>query len=87
MRLVTKNANAIQLEGILRPSPDIASGERTRDDRTRIIPNIFKIKLKPMIITWIGHSCFKIQDKIGPDGVTVVTDPFDKTIGLKPPSF
>ena len=40
-----------------------------------------------MIITWIGHSCFKIQDKVGPDGVTVVTDPFDKSIGLKPPSF
>jgi L-ascorbate metabolism protein UlaG (beta-lactamase superfamily) len=40
-----------------------------------------------MVITWIGHSCFKIQDKIGPDGVTVVTDPFDKSIGLKPPSF
>ena len=40
-----------------------------------------------MIITWLGHSCFKIQDKVGPDGVTVVTDPFDKTIGLKPPSF
>ena len=40
-----------------------------------------------MLITWIGHSCFKIQDKTGPDGVTVVTDPFDKKIGLKPPSF
>jgi len=40
-----------------------------------------------MIITWQGHSCFKIQDKIGSDGVTLVTDPFDKTVGLKPPSF
>jgi L-ascorbate metabolism protein UlaG (beta-lactamase superfamily) len=40
-----------------------------------------------MIITWQGHSCFKIQDKIGPDGVTVVTDPFDKKIGLKVPNF
>ncbi|RLC39242.1 MBL fold metallo-hydrolase [Candidatus Falkowbacteria bacterium] len=40
-----------------------------------------------MIITWIGHSCFKIQNKTGPDGITVVTDPFDKKIGLKPPSF
>ena len=40
-----------------------------------------------MIITWIGHSCFKIQDKIGPDGITVVTDPFDKTVGLKVPNF
>ncbi len=40
-----------------------------------------------MIITWQGHSCFKIQDKIGPDGVTVVTDPFDKEVGLKVPNF
>ncbi len=40
-----------------------------------------------MIITWIGHSCFKIQDKIGPDGTTLITDPFDKKIGLKPPAF
>lgn len=40
-----------------------------------------------MIITWLGHSCFKIQDKISPDGVTVVTDPFNKTIGLKVPNF
>ena len=40
-----------------------------------------------MIITWIGHSCFKIQDKVGPDGVTLVTDPFEKSIGLKPPNF
>lgn len=39
-----------------------------------------------MIITWQGHSCFKIQDKIGPDGITVITDPFDKEIGLKPPN-
>jgi len=40
-----------------------------------------------MIITWLGQSCFKIQDKIGPEGITLVTDPFDKTVGLKPPSF
>lgn len=40
-----------------------------------------------MIITWQGHSCFKIQDKIGPDGLTVVTDPFDKEVGLKVPNF
>lgn len=40
-----------------------------------------------MIITWLGHSCFKIQDKVGPDGVTLVTDPFDKSTGLKPVSF
>lgn len=40
-----------------------------------------------MIITWQGHSCFKIQDKIGPDGVTLVTDPFNKETGLKVPNF
>ena len=40
-----------------------------------------------MIITWCGHSCFKIQNKLTQDGVTVVTDPFDKKIGLKAPSF
>ncbi len=40
-----------------------------------------------MIITYIGHSCFKIQDKIGPEGITVVTDPFDNSIGLKMPNF
>ncbi len=40
-----------------------------------------------MIITWQGHSCFKIQDKVGPEGVTLVTDPFNKEIGLKVPNF
>lgn len=40
-----------------------------------------------MIITWQGQSCFKIQDKIGPDGVTIVTDPFNKELGLKVPNF
>ncbi len=40
-----------------------------------------------MIITWCGHSCFKIQNKISSDGITLVTDPFDKKIGLKPPAF
>lgn len=38
-----------------------------------------------MYITWLGHSCFKLQDKIGSEGVTLITDPFDKSIGLKPP--
>ena len=36
-----------------------------------------------MIITWLGHSCFKIQNKIGPEAVIVATDPFDKSVGLK----
>ena len=40
-----------------------------------------------MIITWQGHSCFKIQDKVGPEGVTIVTDPFNKEVGLKVPNF
>ena len=36
-----------------------------------------------MYLTWFGQSCFKLQDKLGPDGVTVVTDPFDpKFTGL-----
>jgi L-ascorbate metabolism protein UlaG (beta-lactamase superfamily) len=35
----------------------------------------------------LGQSCFKIQDKIGADGVTIVTDPFDKKYGLKVPNF
>lgn len=40
-----------------------------------------------MIIQWFGHSCFKIQDKAGADSITIITDPFDKSIGLKVPSF
>lgn len=40
-----------------------------------------------MIITWLGHSCFKLQDKVGTDGVTVVTDPYDKETGLKMPNI
>jgi L-ascorbate metabolism protein UlaG (beta-lactamase superfamily) len=40
-----------------------------------------------MNITWYGHSCFKIQTKSqrGSDGVTIIIDPFDKKIGLRPP--
>jgi L-ascorbate metabolism protein UlaG (beta-lactamase superfamily) len=38
-----------------------------------------------MYITWLGQSCFKLQDKTGSDGVTIVTDPFDPKIGLKAP--
>lgn len=34
-----------------------------------------------MNITWYGHSCFKLQGK----DVAVITDPFNKEIGLKPP--
>ena len=44
-------------------------------------------EIKSMILTWLGHSCFKIQDKTGVDGITVVTDPYDKKIGFKAPNF
>jgi len=40
-----------------------------------------------MYITWLGQSCFKIQDKVGTDGVTLITDPFDNSIGLKMPKL
>jgi L-ascorbate metabolism protein UlaG (beta-lactamase superfamily) len=40
-----------------------------------------------MHLTYLGHSCFKIQDKIGSDGITVVTDPYDGSIGLRAPSL
>ena len=40
-----------------------------------------------MIIAWQGHSCFKIQDKTGADGVTIATDPFENKIGLRAPNF
>jgi L-ascorbate metabolism protein UlaG (beta-lactamase superfamily) len=40
-----------------------------------------------MYLQYLGHSCFKIQDKTTADGVTLVTDPFDKEIGLKAPNF
>ncbi|MEX0877753.1 MAG: MBL fold metallo-hydrolase [Candidatus Spechtbacterales bacterium] len=36
-----------------------------------------------MVITWYGQSCFKIQS----GQLTVVIDPFDKSIGLTPPKF
>jgi len=34
-----------------------------------------------MIITWLGHSCFRIEIKEG----SILIDPFSKEIGLKPP--
>ncbi|MBU0722030.1 MBL fold metallo-hydrolase [Patescibacteria group bacterium] len=40
-----------------------------------------------MYITWLGQSCFKLQDKIGQDGVILVTDPYDNDTGLKMPRF
>ncbi len=40
-----------------------------------------------MLITWYGHSCFKIQTKPyrGSEEATIFTDPFDKAVGLRPP--
>lgn len=39
--------------------------------------------IRYMTITWYGHSCFKI---LGAGGqLTIITDPFDKQIGLNPP--
>lgn len=40
-----------------------------------------------MYITWLGQSCFKLQDKTGSDGITLVTDPYGEEIGLKMPRF
>jgi len=34
-----------------------------------------------MIITWLGHSCFKIES----DNTSLVTDPFDSETGIKLP--
>lgn len=34
-----------------------------------------------MEITWYGHSCFRLRDK----GITVVTDPYDQSIGYTLP--
>jgi len=34
-----------------------------------------------MEITWFGHSCFRLRDR----DVTVVTDPFDKSLGYELP--
>jgi L-ascorbate metabolism protein UlaG (beta-lactamase superfamily) len=40
-----------------------------------------------MYLQYLGQSCFKIQDKTTADGITLVTDPFDKETGLKVPNF
>ncbi len=34
-----------------------------------------------MILTWLGHSCFRLESK----EVSLLIDPFSKEIGLKPP--
>lgn len=35
-----------------------------------------------MDIRWLGHACFLLQSK---DGIRVLTDPFDETVGYPPP--
>jgi|SRR3989338_2315384 len=37
----------------------------------------------PMTISWYGHSCFRIEAKEG----SILTDPFSKEIGLRPPKI
>lgn len=39
-----------------------------------------------MIINWFGHSCFKIEEKINGENISLVTDPFDNSVGLKVPN-
>ena len=36
-----------------------------------------------MDITWYGLSCFRIRER----GVTIICDPFNKSIGLTPPKW
>lgn len=36
-----------------------------------------------MQITWLGHACFKIQGK----EATIITDPYEKKVGLKLPQL
>ncbi len=38
-----------------------------------------------MQISYLGHSCFKIETKGNGDNVTIVIDPFEDSLGLKMP--
>jgi len=40
-----------------------------------------------MIISWIGHSCFKIASKFNGKDLMIITDPFQKGIGLRVPKM
>jgi L-ascorbate metabolism protein UlaG (beta-lactamase superfamily) len=40
-----------------------------------------------MNISWLGHSCFEIREKIDGKEVVVVTDPYNKDTGLFPPKL
>ena len=44
------------------------------------------IRMESMTITWYGHSCFKIQTRNPKEELVIYIDPFDKSIGLRPPS-
>src|SRR3989338_7947313 len=53
----------------------------------RSLQSLAMTKQLSMYITWLGQACFKLQYKIGPDGVLLVTDPYGDEIGLKMPRF
>jgi len=38
-----------------------------------------------MYISWLGHSCFKIEAKANGESVTIVVDPYEDSVGLKLP--
>ena len=40
-----------------------------------------------MNITYLGHSCFKIEEKINGENIVIITDPFGKETGLKVPNI
>ncbi len=47
---------------------------------------IFKNK-KIMQISYLGHSCFKIEEKINGQNISLISDPYSKEIGLKLPNI
>ncbi len=40
-----------------------------------------------MNISYFGHSCFKIEEKINDENIAIVTDPFNKEVGFKVPNI
>nr|WP_231035318.1 MBL fold metallo-hydrolase [Pectinatus frisingensis] len=54
-------------------SPSSATAKKYLSWRMSIIIN-------PFVIKWFGHSCFLIT---ADNGVSILTDPFDGTIGYK----
>jgi len=40
-----------------------------------------------MVISWLGHACFKIISKYNNQDLTIITDPYDKSIGLRVPKM